>query len=401
MTARQRYQVAFFALGWLLAIGLLLQGGLQRSISLAYASMSGQVSGLVQSLSNAEGEAWKKQHGRSRKDQLRPWAALLASPEMLKAPETLLFGAYDGGLPHSFAGLDALEQTLEHRFPIVSVYQAWGDQPEHQFPRRIVETIDRLGSVPMITWEPWVTVFDERRYVHLPPKTEREYSSLEAIARGDYNFYLMPWAKAAAAYGKPLFLRFAHEMNDPYRYPWGPQNGNRPEEFIAAWRQVHSVFEQAGAANVLWVWSPHISAPWFEYYYPGDDVVDWVGATILNYGDTAPWSRWWSFDQIFNKAYPALEKLGKPIVISEFGTTRSGGDPVEWYRMALDHLEAKFSEVKMVVLFNQTSDTTITATPINWSVADQPRVAQLFRSRLAAVTETRESGATAVERATE
>jgi hypothetical protein len=40
-------------------------------------------------------------------------------------------------------------------------------------------------------------------------------ASLAAIARGDYDFYIVTWAKAAAEYRKPLFLRFAHEMNDP------------------------------------------------------------------------------------------------------------------------------------------------------------------------------------------
>ena len=106
-----------------------------------------------------------------------------------------------------------------------------------------------------------------------------------------YDFYIVPWARAAAEYKHPLFLRFAHEMNDPYRYPWGPQNGNRPEDFVAAWKHVHLIFQKMGATNVLWVWSPHISMPWFEFYYPGPEFVDWIGVGVLNYGTIASWSR--------------------------------------------------------------------------------------------------------------
>jgi hypothetical protein len=382
MTPRRRYQFAFFALGWLIAIGVVVQGGLQRSITSFYGTSAEQMSRLGQVLSNAEGRIWKRARGTSRKEQLHPFAALLASTEQLRAPSTRLHGAYDGELPYSFNGLEELERQLDYRFPVISMYQAWGSRPEHQFPARLVETIDQLGSVPMVSWEPWVTAFDGEKHGHLPSADQREYGALGSIARGDYNFYVVPWAKAAAAYGKPIFLRFGHEMNDPYRYPWGPQNGNRPDQFIDAWKQLHGIFQQAGATNVIWVWSPHISAPWFEYYYPGDEVVDWVGATVLNYGDVAPWSRWWTFDQILNQAYPVLEKLGKPIVLAEFATVKSGGDAHEWYRMAFHHLDAKFPAVKMVVHFNQKNDSTITTMPLNWSVTEKARLVELFKRQL-------------------
>ena len=77
-------------------------------------------------------------------------------------------------------------------------------------------------------------------------------------------------------FGQPLFIRFGHEMNDPYRYSWGPQN-NTPEDFIAAWKHMVDYFKAEGVDNVIWVWSPHIAYGLFEEYYPGDDYVDWVG----------------------------------------------------------------------------------------------------------------------------
>ncbi|MGZ8852925.1 MAG: glycoside hydrolase family 26 protein, partial [Thermoanaerobaculia bacterium] len=244
--------------------------------------------------------------------------------------------------------------------------------------------IGQMGSVPLITWEPWVVDFDERLRKNRPSRAEREYASLRSIAKGDYDFYIVKWAKAAAEYRKPLFIRFAHEMNDPYRYPWGPQNGNRPDDFVAAWRHVHVVFQKMGATNVLWIWSPHISMPWFEYYYPGPEYVDWIGVGVLNYGTIASWSRWWSFHQILEKAYPTLLKLNKPIMISEFGTLGNGGDVPEWYRQAFYHMDHTYrSGVRAVIFFNQPADLTMPTLQLNWSVTQSPKATTLATDELA------------------
>lgn len=309
----------------------------------------------------------------------------LASRAWLNRPDRMLFGAYDGALPESFRGIEQLEAELHYRFPVISVYQAWGDRPdEAHFPLRAVETIDRLGSVPMLTWEPWVKDFDASLRPNLPPVAEREYASLAAIARGDYDFYITPWAASAAQYRKPIYLRFAHEMNDPYRYPWGPQNGNRPDDFIAAWKHVHLIFQKMNATNVLWVWSPHISMPWFEYYYPGPEWVDWIGTGVLNYGNVAPWSRWWSFHQILEKAYPTLTKLDKPIMITEFGTLSSGGDAAQWYDQALNDLRGKYGRVRSVIFFNQRRDVTLSTEPLDWSVLQSAAATIRIRNELSA-----------------
>lgn len=383
MTPRRRYRIAFFALGWLIALGLLFQFGFKSVLTRVFAGAAGGLARLQQGVSDAEGKALARARQSSRSDYLQPLAPTLRSVDALRAPTRMLFGAYDGALPQSFKEFGAFEEALDFRFPIVSFYVAWGDKPEQQFPVRLVETVDRMGSVPMVTWEPWVVDFDEGRRTNLPPRAEREYASLAAIARGDYDFYVVPWAAAAARYGKPMFLRFAHEMNDPYRYPWGPQNGNRPADFIAAWKHVHQIFQKMSANNVLWVWSPHISMPWFEYYYPGPEWVDWVGFGVLNYGSVATWSRWWSFHQIVEKAYPALLALQKPLVICEFGTLSYGGDVLEWYKQAFYHLDHTYGRVRGVVFFNQTKDTTMSAFPLDWSVLQDRRASGLVSREIA------------------
>lgn len=385
---KSRYKLAFFALGWLIAAGVLFQVVIGTGFQQMFTSMDESVSRVAQYFSDRQGAALRNARQTSRSDYLAPMRTTLTSVTALRNPNSMLFGVYDGGFPNTFAGMEQLENAINYKFPIISFYSAWGDKPTQQFPLRMVETIHRMGSVPMITWEPWVVDFDERVRTNLPPVAEREYASLKAIARGEYDFYLVPWAKAAAAYGRPIFIRFAHEMNDPYRYPWGPQNGNRPDDFVAAWRHVHVVFEKMGATNVLWVWSPHISMPWFEYYYPGAQYVDWVGVGVLNYGNVATWSRWWSFHQILEKAYPGLLRLEKPIMVSEFGSLATGGDMAEWYRQAFYHMTHTYGRgVRAVIFFNQTNDITISPEfPLNWSVVQSPRATGVVAQEIAKST---------------
>lgn len=382
--ARQRYQIAFLALGWLVLLGVLVQGQVGVALRSSYAGAEQFLARAGQGLSDAEGTARQRARGGiTRAELIARREPGFAALENLRRPRRILFGAYDGGFPDTFAGLEELESRTGYRFPLISIYQAWGDRPDQaHFPTRLVQTIDRLGSVPVITWEPWVSDFDPKLRTNLPPLAEREYASLAAIARGDYDFYITPWAAEAARYGKPIFLRFAHEMNDPYRYPWGPQNGNRTEDFIAAWKHVHLTFQKMNATNVLWVWSPHISMPWFEYYYPGDEWVDWIGTGVLNYGNVAPWSRWWTFQQILDKAYPALVKIGKPLMISEFGTLRSGGDATQWYDAAFRDIQSRYPAIRSVIFFNQKHDTTLSTVPLDWSVTESEPVADVVRLTL-------------------
>jgi hypothetical protein len=382
---RTRYQRVFFALGWLILAGIAFQLFMNRGFQSLFTAVDERMSRIAQSFSDRQRTAIRSARQTSRSDYLEPMRATLDSVTALRRPPTMLFGIYDGGFPNTFAGVEQVENAINYKFPIMSFYSAWGDKPTQQFPLRMVETIHAMGSVPMITWEPWVVDFDERLRTNLKPLAEREYASLTAIARGDYDFYIVPWAKAAAAYRRPLFLRFAHEMNDPYRYPWGPQNGNRPEDFIAAWKHVHLVFQKMGATNVLWVWSPHISMPWFEYYYPGPEYVDWLGTGVLNYGTIASWSRWWSFHQILEKAYPTLLRLDKPIMICEFGTLAQGGDMTEWYRQAFYHLQHTYNRgVHAVVFFNQANDITLSPSyPLNWSIVQNSRTATTVGQEIA------------------
>jgi beta-mannanase len=279
----------------------------------------------------------------------------------------------------------ALEERIGTTLPLVQSYTAWGDKADQQFPIGIVTAVSGLGSIPLVTWEPWLTDFESARHPHLPLRDARDRHGMGAVARGDYDFYIDAWAAAAARFGKPFLLRFAHEMNDPYRYPWGPQH-NTKEEYIAAWRRVVDRFRAAGANNVVWVWSPHVAYEYWDLYYPGDDYVDWVATGTLNFGPIAQWSRWWTFAEIFGEKYPRMAAFGKPIMVAELGSLAVGGDRAAWYREAITAVPEKYPAVKALVFFHARDDQTVTYQKVDWTVTEDSITSAAIRDALAAAS---------------
>jgi len=320
--------------------------------------------------------------GLGRSGDLAWFRPYQTNADRLRNPDVILLGAYDSGLPETLDGVAELERTIGTTLPLVQIYTAWGDKPEQRFPLKMATAIWDMGSVPVITWEPWLTDFENTRHQALPLRDARHRHGFTAVARGDYDFYVDMWAAEAAQFGKPMFLRFAHEMNDPYRYPWGPQN-NTKEEFIDAWRHVRERFEAAGARNVIWTWSPHVGYPYWDTYYPGSQYVDWVATGALNFGWVGQqWSQWWSFQEIFGVKYPLLASFGKPIMVAEFGSLAVGGDRAAWYRAALTDLPEKYPAVKALLFFHAKNDHTVTYQTLDWSIARDPALARTITAAI-------------------
>jgi hypothetical protein len=378
---RRRNRILLAILAGLGSIGVVT--GLVSLGSASEGPLTAAMRAIGSGVSQLESAVVRRVRGTSRADRLAEFQPLRTSPDALRDPDRLLLGAYDGIDQDGFTAVLGLEQAIGHPLAILQIYSAWGDAPEQAFPRRMAEAIHELGSVPMITWEPWLTTFENRLHPGLPLRTARDEGGLAAIARGEYDFYIDAWATAAAAFGAPILARFAHEMNDPYRYPWGPQN-NKPQDFIAAWRHVVDRFRMAGADNVVWVWSPHVAYEGFETYWPGGEYVDWVATGALNYGTVAYWSQWWTFDQIFGKHYDFLAGLGKPLMIAEFGSLAVGGDRAEWYRAAFADLTSRMPQLKALLFFDANADATVTRQSVDWSFVDDSAVVRAVRGGLEA-----------------
>ncbi len=315
----------------------------------------------------------------NRSENLKWFDRYRINPVVLNSADTLLLGIYDDHTISSFENIVHLEDSLKINIPIISFYTAWGSKNSQQFPLLKAQSVHDLGSMPMITWEPWLDDFDPEDFPAIAGKEDNNKGGLKLITEGAFDPYINKWALAAKNFKHPVFLRLGHEMNDPYRYPWGPQN-NDPREFISAWQHVFTKFKEAGATNVIWIWSPHLAYTTYTEYYPGNEFVDWIGLTTLNYGTVAPWSQWWSFEEIFQTGYDEFSTYEKPVMITEFGSLDVGGDRAEWYRKALDSIPQKYPEVKSVVFFHASGDNTTTYKTLDWSFISDAEVIEAVKA---------------------
>ena len=363
-----------------IVVGAALVGSI--ALTTISSTSEGPVSGAFARLGTTFGSFEHAMRGRfqgpGRSADLKWFASYRSDVEKLRRPDGVLLGAYDSGIPQTLDGVVTLERSLGTTLPLIQIYSAWGDRPDQDFPLELVTAIADIGSVPVVTWEPWLSDFSSDRHPQIPLRDQRDRHGMAAVASGEYDFYINAWAADAARFGKPLFIRLGHEMNDPYRYPWGPQN-NTNTEYIAAWRHVVDRFRHSGARNVIWVWSPHVAYEYWETYYPGDDYVDWVATGALNFGPIAQWSRWWSFREIFGQKYAKLASFGKPVMVAEFGSLAVGGNRAGWYRDALDSLTTEYPQVHSVMFFNVKNDQTVTYQKVDWTIDGDSTVLRAVR----------------------
>jgi hypothetical protein len=363
-----------------LIVGLLLVSSITFLGDESSGPIEDLLNGIKKTISKIEENYIIKKRVISRSSELEWLKPYRENKTDFNSIDKLLLGAYDNKAESSLQPIITLEDSLDTIFPLIHIYTAWGSKRDQRFPADQLEAIHTLGSIPVITWEPWLNDFDELEYPMIENKTNRNVDGLKDIAEGKYDMYLIKWAQEASSFKGNILLRLGHEMNDPYRYPWGPQN-NQEIDFIKAWRHVVTIFRTEGAQNVSWVWAPHLAYGKFDDFYPGDEYVDWVATGTLNYGTVAPWSQWWSFDEIFAKHYESLAKFHKPILIAEFGSLAVGGNQAEWYQKALADFPTRFPAVKGLIFFHNGNDGTTTYQTLNWYIKDDPAVTQAIKSQ--------------------
>jgi beta-mannanase len=138
-------------------------------------------------------------------------------------------------------------------------------------------------------------------------------------------------------------------MDLPGLYPWSTRDAAL---FRVAFRHVVSVFRAEGVTSVRWVWSP-AGEPGAAAFYPGDDVVDYVGLTVL--GD-AEWDRELgfarrSFAELLAPRYAEVAALNKPIIVAELGVSGTTVEQIAWLHDATRSL-SPFPLVRALVYFD-------------------------------------------------
>ncbi|MFD2765516.1 glycoside hydrolase family 26 protein [Micromonospora eburnea] len=285
--------------------------------------------------------------------------------------------------PHDFTALDTFTATARYQPQVMLFSAGWASD---RFDRTLFDRISDRGMLPMLGWEPWDYDVDKAaRKKKLKARQIDQIRSnqpgyrLSRIARGDFDSYLRSWAEGIGSLGYPVAIRFAHEMNGDW-YPWCETvNGNRPGEYVKAWRHVHDVFRDAGVTNAIWVWSPNArwstKNPRLAGLYPGDEYVDWVGAS--GYNGMGAFSTSWSFDAIFASTIKEIRTFSKrPLVITETAAAEGNGRKAEWIRQTMRGL-AGYQDIIGLIWFEVNKE-------LDWRIESSPASARAFAQAVAA-----------------
>jgi Glycosyl hydrolase family 26 len=227
-----------------------------------------------------------------------------------------------------------------------------------------------------ITLEPW-------SLSSTPGMVGQDEYSLASIIRGDHDSNFRRIAAQLGALKHPIYLRFAHEMN-AWWYPWCEAvNGNKPGQYVAAWKHVHSVISSATKLEINWVWSPNQlittkrKLPSLGELYPGDDFTTYTGMTGYSHDDPSPHAT-------FDATVKSLLKLSdRPILLSEIGA--EGASRPHWIAGLPGYLHSE-KRIRGFVYY-ETSPKTTGATG-NYEIADSTASVAAFRKLLRSIGST-------------
>ena len=242
------------------------------------------------------------------------------------------------------------------------IYKSFYWDPD--FPTAQANAIVAQGMTPFMTWEP----FNPSNGA-----TQPEYA-LAKIAGGAFDPMINRWAQQIKAFGQPMFLRFAAEMNGDW-FPWSINvNGNTAADYVNAWRHVHGIFAANGVSNVKWVWNPNTPTAnpvRLATVYPGDAYVDWVGIDGYNWGTSTSWSQWQSPSSVFGSTLSEVRAITRrPIMIGETSSAEAGGNKAAWIDEFFSFLRAN-ADIKAFVWFNFNKET-------DWRIESSPAAQSAF-----------------------
>jgi beta-mannanase len=256
--------------------------------------------------------------------------------------------------------IDGFEAMVGKHQAIIASSSYWGEQ---DFPAPNLRVIWEHHSLPLVFWSPWDRPYEQN--------AGPDRFSLTAIIAGTWDKYIDAWADAARAFGKPMIVVFANEMNGDW-FPWsGAYYGGKepagageckgPETFKSAYRHVVDRVRARGASNVKWMFhTNNYSYPLDTWnfapaYYPGPDYVDWLGLSV--YGQQFKDEPWADIPSLVDWPYEEMSRLdlNKPIMIAEWGTGEfpHSGNKGEWIRQGLELFRTRYPRLKAAVYWHE------------------------------------------------
>jgi beta-mannanase len=214
------------------------------------------------------------------------------------------------------ATLKTFEKSLGQRFDIIQYFFAWGAP----FAAALNANVPKREL--MISWNP-------------------SGADITEILKATYDAYIAEYARAAKAYGHPVYIRFAAEMNGNWNtYSSAAAGGPTAAQFVLAWHRVVGIFHAVQADKVKFVWcptevdTPDVAGNHAANYWPGAKYVDILGFDAYNWsvgGLTRGGGGWRTFDEMCATGYDTVAALDAtlPIWLCETGCPEASSlDPV-------------------------------------------------------------------------
>ena len=218
-------------------------------------------------------------------------AAMTGPPGKLKASPDSYLGVYEPGEVGSYQPVSNFASQIG-RNPNVLLYYSTITTP---FQSIFAERAQQNGAVPLIQLNPGS-------------------ASMQDVADGREDSYLKSFAEQLRSFGHPVILAFASEPDGTW-YNWGYTHTS-PSVWIAGWRHTVTVFRQAGADNVTWLWTVNAelgsaTGPLSDWW-PGSQYVTWVGIDGYYFQSNA------TFTSVFASTIHDIHAFtSDPILISE------------------------------------------------------------------------------------
>ena len=249
------------------------------------------------------------------------------------------FGAYAApvnGLTNQTA-FEKLERQLGSKLPMVRTFSDWDDG---------------IGQDKGL--HRWARDGDRQLMASVKPKRnngqEVRWSDIANAQPGSkIHDEMLALASGVKRYGDTMILGFHHEPEHAKNQSFGTS-----DDFKAAFRKLHDVFEQEGVRNVRFAW---IMTAWSfevgdihpndrriaEKWYPGDDVIDYISVQEYNWATCRDNNDQWESLEAGLEPFMrfARKHPSKQLILAEFGTPEgNNGQKAEW----LDGARALFKK---------------------------------------------------------
>ncbi len=224
-----------------------------------------------------------------------------AHPKLAARPASYL-GVYEKDALTTYQSVVRFGRVAGRDPNLTGYFSGWGEP----FKTRFASTARAHGAATLVQIDP----------------TD---ASVAGIAAGDYDSYLRAFAAGVRDFGHAVVIGFGHEMNATW-YTWG-YGHVLPSTFIAAWRHVVTVFREAHADNVTWLWTIQArirgSGP-IRDWWPGASYVTWVGIDGYYFLPSD------KFATVFGSTIGEVRTFTtRPILLSETSVGPAAGQPAK------------------------------------------------------------------------